>query len=294
MKIATILLTSEIFASRHHKRSRRSAIRHRRRRELHAIQEAQIYRFKINDDLAEEAGITNIRTISDLGDEDFRLLESISTDAGERYIHLKRMVGFIFNDLEEGIEKPHVLDWWGYGCWCLAHGENYDLAMRGMPMDEVDSVCKMHAQCVQCAQMDYGASCDASHGYGIFGQKDLINGDRTLVCDAENDLCGSALCECDKMLIEGLRATFTQYDSSLHIENSGFDSKGNCPAIGGPPADQCCGEYPYRQPYNSRNGQRSCCLDKTYDTSYLECCQDEIKPNGFCQAEYGNSTSSTW
>ena len=53
----------------------------------------------------------------------------------------------------------------------------------------------MHAECYQCATMDYGSSCDSSHGYGIFGQKDLINGDRSLVCDAENDLCGSALCE---------------------------------------------------------------------------------------------------
>lgn len=57
------------------------------------------------------------------------------------------------------------------------------------------SICKMHAECYQCARMDYGSSCDSTHGYGVFGQKDLINGDRSLVCDTNNDLCGSSLCE---------------------------------------------------------------------------------------------------
>ncbi|CBY06863.1 unnamed protein product [Oikopleura dioica] len=292
MKISTILLASEVLASRNHKKSRRSAIKHRRRRELLDIYNVQVYRFKINDDLAEEEGINNIRSVNHLGDEDFKLLKTLSVDAGERYVHLKRMLGYVFSDLDEGLEKPHILDWWGYGCWCMAHGENHDLALKGDPKDEVDSICKMHAECYQCARMDYGSSCDSTHGYGVFGQKDLINGDRSLVCDTNNDLCGSSLCECDKMLIEGLRYTFTQYDKNFHIEKSDFDSKGSCPSKGGPPRDQCCGEYPFRTPYYSRSGQRSCCLDKTYDTSYLECCQDEIKPNGYCQAENGNSSNN--
>jgi len=44
---------------------------------------------KINDDLAEEEGINNIRSVNDLGDEDFKLLKTLSVDAGERYVHLK-------------------------------------------------------------------------------------------------------------------------------------------------------------------------------------------------------------
>ena len=51
----------------------------------------------------------------------------------------QRMLGYVFNDLDEGLEKPHILDWWGYGCWCMAHGENQDLALKGDPKDEVDS-----------------------------------------------------------------------------------------------------------------------------------------------------------
>ena len=42
---------------------------------------------KINDD--EEEGTSNIRSVNDLGDDDFKLLKTLSVDAGERYVHLK-------------------------------------------------------------------------------------------------------------------------------------------------------------------------------------------------------------
>ena len=42
---------------------------------------------KINDD--KEEGTSNIRSVNDLGDDDFKLLKTLSVDAGERYVHLK-------------------------------------------------------------------------------------------------------------------------------------------------------------------------------------------------------------
>ena len=42
---------------------------------------------KINDE--EEEAISTIRSVNDLGDEDFKLLKTLSIGAGERYVHLK-------------------------------------------------------------------------------------------------------------------------------------------------------------------------------------------------------------
>jgi hypothetical protein len=36
----------------------------------------------------------------------------------------------------------------------------------------------------------------------------------------------------------------------------------------------CCGAYPERFPYRHKNGERACCVDKTYNTNLLECCPD--------------------
>lgn len=35
----------------------------------------------------------------------------------------------------------------------------------------------------------------------------------------------------------------------------------------------CCGEYPYRFPFGQEN-DRECCVDKTYNSKFLQCCAD--------------------
>ena len=34
--------------------------------------------------------------------------------------------------------KRDFKDLLGYGCWCIAHGENPLLAKRGLPADDID------------------------------------------------------------------------------------------------------------------------------------------------------------
>ena len=36
-------------------------------------------------------------------------------------------------------EVPPMTDFFGYGCWCVAHGENPLLAKRGLPADDIDA-----------------------------------------------------------------------------------------------------------------------------------------------------------
>ena len=33
---------------------------------------------------------------------------------------------------------PAMEQFFGYGCWCVAHGENPLLAKRGLPSDQID------------------------------------------------------------------------------------------------------------------------------------------------------------
>lgn len=44
------------------------------------------------------------------------------------------------------------------------------------------------------------------------------------------------------------------------------------------PADvkrQCCGDWPLRHPYHTRNGQKACCGKRTYDNTFLSCCNED-------------------
>ena len=38
------------------------------------------------------------------------------------------------------------------------------------------------------------------------------------------------------------------------------------------PEVACCGVYPRRFPYKTKNGGRGCCGQKTFDVELLECC----------------------
>ena len=36
----------------------------------------------------------------------------------------------------------------------------------------------------------------------------------------------------------------------------------------------CCGTYPIRRPYSSKNTAKACCADKTYNSEFFVCCDD--------------------
>ena len=62
---------------------------------------------------------------------------------------------------------------------------------------------------------------------------------------------------------------FGQFDQST-CQNSG---QGTNP-------DQCCGEYPARYPFVSRDGVHQCCGSKLFNSDYNECC-DDVEVTGF-------------
>ena len=81
------------------------------------------------------------------------------------------------------------------------------------------------------------------------GNVDLVTGDKYLTCSNE-DVCQQTLCECDKMLVEGLVREAEKWDVQYHISSSGFDGRASCelpePIHDWGELDQCCGEYPHR------------------------------------------------
>ena len=70
---------------------------------------------------------------------DRRIPDDASRRQEDMYIHFKNLFELANGSFNE--EKNIKLDvkyFWGYGCWCIAHTENTNLAMRGEPKDEID------------------------------------------------------------------------------------------------------------------------------------------------------------
>lgn len=294
-----VALLSIAETRRHHRRRRGTPSHHKRRRRAESGSNSGAeYVFKMHRNAVDEnGGAIKARSFLNFDKDDRVMMAQLSQVGGRRYLHLKKMVDYLFQNRNLTTPLP-LTQWWGYGCWCIAHGENPLLAKRGLPADTIDSVCKDHALCYECARMDYGHTCDPTqHGYEVIGNMDLVTGKKFLSCGSNTDVCKKSLCMCDKMLAEGLVRTFDSWDEKYHISSSGFDGQSECelpePIHDWGELDQCCGEYPLRAPYRSDNGNRQCCVDKTYHTYYLECCDNEVKTKGFCTSPASPAASST-
>ena len=56
---------------------------------------------------------------------------------------------------------------------------------------------------------------------------------------------------------------------------SGTEGPATTAAYTGPTDVQCCGDWPKRHPYHTRNGMKQCCGQRTFDATFLECCEDD-------------------
>lgn len=77
------------------------------------------------------------RSFLNFDQKDKVMMSQLSHVGGRRYLHLKKMVDYLFQN--KNTTSPPLTEWWGYGCWCIAHGENPLLAKRGLPADPIDS-----------------------------------------------------------------------------------------------------------------------------------------------------------
>ena len=82
-------------------------------------------------------------------------------------------------------------------------------------------------------------------------------------------------CECDVYFVNRAFDQLVKFEPSTSLIN-GFDRENECVSGYGTfeEKDKCCGTFPDRFPFSSRDGNRGCCNSRTYDTSIMECCED--------------------
>jgi len=168
---------------------------------------------------------------------------------------------------------------WGrycpYGCHCAVNGPTDLMAGAGQPVDEIDSACKRHKECIQCALADFDQSvCPWWKPYKMTAMVDDITGEKHLVCNDKPGYCKRSLCECDAQFARDLYAQRKNYNRDNHHRYGTIDTDQACKAnsyrgggnggngggknLSG--TNQCCGSYPKRFPFNT--GKAMCCDGK--------------------------------
>ena len=174
---------------------------------------------------------------------------------------------FIFEDLQQ------------YGCWCnfvegRAHG--------GHPVNDIDQMCKTLFDGYSCSGIDSEDSCkpyqvDYVSGFNsqsFFNTAEMLK----LACEQNNDNdCATTACITEGNFVRDiiLEVIVNGYFDVSKKHANGFDVNVECNHKTGTHAQRvCCGEYPNRFPYNSKDGVKGCCGQNVYDTAMFECCQD--------------------
>ena len=198
--------------------------------------------------------------------------------------------------------KGEPIDQFDSFCKALYHG------YKCLVIDDVDNSCneKMEFTEVEDIEVNFPASgrvqdaCNvdfANPDNGICGTYTINNlykscNDMNLETGSghSNDFnCSVSSCLADMtfagswftlMMDEFLKAQFSLTLNFLnpdHYHDNGFDTDAACikKATHQVFNQDCCGVYPYRFPYGRENN-RECCVDKTYDSRFLQCCADGV------------------
>ena len=182
----------------------------------------------------------------------------------------------------------------GYGCWCYFqedHGKG-----RGIPMNEVDAQCKILQDGYSCILMDavdegdldcvpWDVEYNSATGLGMMvddPNNDNVEKALRTKCNKANkkNNCAARACMVENYFViqtVKLFLTGVEFDPSLKHDLGNFNAKEECvikQGQHGKSDKQCCGNYPLRFPYKTLNGDRGCCVKKTYNTLRLQCCSD--------------------
>jgi len=103
---------------------------------------------------------------------------SIERKKLKKYEAIKKMTIYLHdeNEREWGRYCP-------YGCHCAVAGPTDLMSGSGHPIDEIDSACKRHKECMQCAINDFGeSSCPWWKPYKMQAMFDDVTNQKFLVC----------------------------------------------------------------------------------------------------------------
>jgi len=230
----------------------------------------------------------NSQMAEDLGGATDQAIEDLKQQGKEAPLAVKegkRSFGSLW--AQEIIESIN-----SYGCWCYFqddHGKG-----KGTPANEVDNQCKILHDGYTCILMDAeleGEECtpwdvqyNSASGLGLLASDDANNATLEdalrFKCKKVNKKsnCAARACMVENYFVVRMVRLFlhsVQFDPSLKHDLGLFDPKVDCPTKEGVKSEkECCGEYPLRFPYKHLNGDRACCVDRTYNTNVLMCCDD--------------------
>jgi len=205
-----------------------------------------------------------------------------------------------------------------YGCWCYF---NADGSLQGTlngrhgagkPVDQMDEYCRQLTHGYDCLLMEsekegyvMAAALDpANNGNACVpwevdylsasgGGFDMIN----MLCQTLNTLgsddkeCAIATCKMESLFvlnILGLVGIGNGIDSQFHHDNGFVADQQTCPTVVGGGSDdrECCGDYPYKRPYNPKNGANECCTNGDsfvqvfQPVTHFCCLDDRVLPTG--------------
>jgi len=88
--------------------------------------------------------------------------------------------------------------------------------------------------------------------------------------------------QCDEQLAFDLAGNADAFNAANSAE-MGFEYTDQCHGKGNIPTGEleCCGDFPARFPFHSRNGARDCCGSRVFNTESHQCCSgDQLVKNG--------------
>jgi len=176
-----------------------------------------------------------------------------------------------------------------YGCHCFP-GLSKIAGGAGPAQDEYDALCRDLARCHKCIDSDYvneiasDPTWDANTGKYRYS----LLGDGSITCSGNPDAHKKDLCECDAHYAHELGKIWDDNTYNYELWNAkknplfNFEYETVCVRSGMTDADECCGAYPERYPYDSAT--RMCCNSvQTYNDQLNECCDDgSVKTLGSC------------
>lgn len=201
-----------------------------------------------------------------------------------------------------------------YGCWCYfeenifkGHGQPQD-EVDGFCKILNDGYNCIYIDGIQ--DLDTSTSCDPTtvqynsifNGLNVYSMEEETIASECLRRNPDN-LCSSSTCAVESLFIKSYMKYAVgggTFDTSLKHEN-GFDSQGTCAHLPQKSTEiiesnglestdvtntsqtsktaqtaerSCCGQYPKRYPFHTYNGDRACCVNKTYNSILNQCCED--------------------
>ena len=148
-----------------------------------------------------------------------------------------------------------VVDFWGYGCYCLPAGGMPLSGGYGEPVDALDRICFNRKRCISCLEINFpdNDNCDPESVRYRYEEKVDENGNIDARCTNKKGSCQRQTCECDLRLAREIRALLKNengdgdsaddlYNLAHNLFKGNFDREAFCQKRhnGGATPDRCC------------------------------------------------------